>query len=313
MNLNLLRRGATALAILTAVSFAAFGLAACGEDKGSGGDAALITAITALDNAGLHEIEVELQTTGTPPGDAQATALRMQSIVKLTEWPSDLKAPAGKLADLLGQMAAALAGADQARAKEATTNAHNAAHDFSFAAWTHLQKKAGVAEEKKSAAMGQETPSAGASPTAGHTMAESKITIENPRARASNTDVSAAYLTVKNAGPADRLLSASVDPSIAGMVQLHTMVMEGGTAKMQQVMVIDIPASSSVDLKPGGFHVMLMNLKTELKVGDTLTLQLKFEKAGVVEVKAPIVPITGAGASGGMSGAATATPTGMGH
>ncbi len=297
MNLKSLRRGVLALAVITTLAFAAVGLAACDDDEEEGGsaDAGVLAAITALDNAGLHEIEVEIEKTGVPPGDAQATALRMQAIVKLAEWPSDLESPAGKLADLLGEMAAALAGDDRAKAKDATTKAHNAAHDFSYATWTYLQKKAGVGEEKKSAASDHEMPAtaAGASPATTHTMSASKITIENPRARASSTDVSAAYFLIKNSGPADRLLSASVDPSIAGMVQLHTMVMEGGTARMQQVMGIDVPENGSVELKPGGFHVMIMNLKSELKVGDTLTLQLKFEKAGMIEVKAPVVPIMG--------------------
>ncbi|MCE7927080.1 MAG: copper chaperone PCu(A)C [Dehalococcoidia bacterium] len=311
MNLNLIRRGAVALAVLTTLAFAALGLAACDdEDEGSGGNADVIAAITALDNAGLHEIEVELTETGTPPGDAQATALRMQSLVKLTAWPSDLSSPAEKLASLLGEMAAALAGNDTAKAKEATTKAHNAAHDFSFATWTYLQKKAGVAEEKNTG-MDHASPtgSAGASPTAGHTMSESRITVENPRARVSNTDVSAAYFTVKNSGSAaDRLLSASVDSSIAGMVQLHTMVMEGGTAKMHEVQSIEVPANGSVELKPGGFHVMIMNLKRELKEGETLTIRLKFEKAGMVEVKAPVQQIV----TSGMSGGAMSTPT-TGH
>lgn len=320
MILKSLRRGAIALAVFTTLAFAAFGLAACDDDEDEDGSAGagVLAAITALDNAGLHDIEVEIEKTGAPPGDAQATALRMQAIVKLTAWPSDLESPSGKLADLLGEMAAALAGDDRAKAKEATTKAHNAAHDFSYATWTYLQKKAGVGEEKKSAASDHEmtaTP-ASASPTAA-TTSTSKITIENPRARASNSDVSAAYFLIKNAGAADKLLSVSVDPSIAGMVQLHTMVMEGGTAKMQQVMGIDVPANGSVELKPGGFHVMLMNLKSELKVGDTLTLQLKLEKAGTIEVKAPVQPITSSssmsGSGGGMSGGAMASPTMAGH
>jgi hypothetical protein len=119
------------------------------------------------------------------------------------------------------------------------------------------------------------------------------VTIESPRVRATETDVTAAYFTVKNSGAADRLLSASADPAVAGMAQLHTMVMQGATATMQQVPGIDIPANGSVELKPGSYHVMIMNVKHPLKAGETLTIQLRFEQAGTIEVKAPVQPISG--------------------
>lgn len=318
-----IRRGVVALAAISTLALGALGIAACGDDDGEEGgqNAAVFTAISALDNAGLHEIETEIVETGTPPGDAQATALRMQTIVKLTDWPKDLQADADKLAQYLGEMASALGGNDKEKMKEASGKAHDAAHDLSHEAWIYLQKQAGVsAEMSHDASEPTATKAAGTGATAGATNTASKITIENARARASNSDVSAAYFVVKNGGPADKLLSASVDPAIAGMVQLHTMVMEGGTAKMQQVMGIDVPANGSVELKPGGFHVMLMNVKRELKEGETITLQLKFEKAGTIEVKAPIQTITsgnsmsgsGSGMSSGMGGG-VATPTMAGH
>jgi len=124
-------------------------------------------------------------------------------------------------------------------------------------------------------------------------VAKPGITIKNPRVRATETDVTAAYFTVNNSGAADKLLSVSVDSAVAGMAQLHTMVMQGGTAMMQQVSGIDVPENRSVELKPGGFHVMIMNVKRPLKEGEMLTLQLTFEKAGKVEIKAPVQPISG--------------------
>jgi copper(I)-binding protein len=49
-----------------------------------------------------------------------------------------------------------------------------------------------------------------------------------------------------------------------------------------------VPANGSVDLKPGGYHIMLMNIKAPLKAGDTVPVKLKFVKAGEVEVKLPV-------------------------
>ena len=72
---------------------------------------------------------------------------------------------------------------------------------------------------------------------------------------------------------------------------------------------IDIPASGMAELKPGGYHVMLMNVKREIKVGETIEVTLVFEKAGEIKVKANVVE---AGATGGMNmggGTAMATPT----
>jgi len=273
---------------------AVLALGACKSDGSNTRDAGVFTAILALDNAGLHEIETEIVDSGTPPGDAQMTALRMQSVVKLTDWPKDLKALADKLANYFGDMATALGGNDKAKIKEAVSNAHEAEHDFSHETWSYLQKKAGVAEA--SMVMAPEATAA-ASPTkiasASPTMAMAKVTIESPRVRATETDVTAAYFTIKNSGAADRLVSVGIDASVAGMAQLHTMVMQGGTAMMQQVQGIDLPANGSVELKPGGFHVMIMNVKRPLRTGETIAIHLRFENAGTVEVKAQVMPITG--------------------
>jgi len=58
--------------------------------------------------------------------------------------------------------------------------------------------------------------------------------------------------------------------------------------KMGQVKDITVPANGTVDLKPGGYHIMLMNIKAPLKVGETVPVKLKFAKAGEVEVKLPV-------------------------
>ena len=114
------------------------------------------------------------------------------------------------------------------------------------------------------------------------------IKIENAyvRATAPGQPAAGAFMKIDNSGAADQLLSAS-SPA-AGEVQLHQMSMEGNVMKMGQVKDIAVPANGSVDLKPGGYHIMLMNIKAPLKAGDTVPVKLKFAKAGEVEVKLPV-------------------------
>jgi copper(I)-binding protein len=99
---------------------------------------------------------------------------------------------------------------------------------------------------------------------------------------------SAAYFTIKGAtGQADALVSAS--SADAGMVELNeTTTDAAGMAGMAPIDRIDVAAGATVVLEPGGYHVMLMNLKKELAVGGTLQLELVFQTAGKVTVQAEI-------------------------
>jgi copper(I)-binding protein len=75
------------------------------------------------------------------------------------------------------------------------------------------------------------------------------------------------FMTISNgAGEADKLLEARSDKAM--MVQLHTVVMESGSMKMQQVPEISIPAGGQVVLKPRDLHVMMMDLKTSIEEGE---------------------------------------------
>lgn len=101
----------------------------------------------------------------------------------------------------------------------------------------------------------------------------------------------AAYLRVVNMGSVSDRLTGAEAPEVAGTVELHETAMEGGMARMHAAHAFEVPAGNTLELKPGGKHIMLMNLKRELKPGDRFTLTLKFEKAGTVqgevEVRAP--------------------------
>ncbi len=145
-------------------------------------------------------------------------------------------------------------------------------------------------------------------PTAG-TVRAGKIEITDIRARTTVTDTTAVYFTMTNNGPADTLLSAAVDPTVAGMAQLHEMVASGGTMSMRELKAgLPIPANGTVELKPGSYHLMVMNVKKPVAGGDILPVTLVFEKAGRVTINAVGQDITSDVNAGGM-GSAGASPT----
>jgi copper(I)-binding protein len=114
------------------------------------------------------------------------------------------------------------------------------------------------------------------------------IKIENAytRATAPGQQVAGGFLKIENKGTADQLVSAS--SPVAGEVQLHEMSMDGNVMKMRQVKDIAVPANGAVELKPGGYHLMFLNIKAPLAAGEAVPVKLKFAKAGEVEVKLPV-------------------------
>ena len=107
------------------------------------------------------------------------------------------------------------------------------------------------------------------------------------RATVPGQKVAGGFLKIQNKGNTpDQLISAS-SPS-AGDVQLHEMAMEGNVMKMRQVKDIAVPANGSVELKPGGYHLMFLDLKGPFVAGETVPVKLKFSKSGEVEVKLPV-------------------------
>ncbi|MBU3587317.1 copper chaperone PCu(A)C [Polynucleobacter sp. 31A-FELB] len=122
------------------------------------------------------------------------------------------------------------------------------------------------------------------------------LQIENAYTRSTVPGQMAAggFMKIENKGGVDLLVSAS--SPVAGEVQLHEMAMEGNVMKMRQVKDIPVPAGGAVELKPGGMHLMFMNIKAPLAAGETVPVKLKFAKAGEVEVK---FPVNAMGAHGG--------------
>jgi hypothetical protein len=84
----------------------------------------------------------------------------------------------------------------------------------------------------------------------------------------------------------------SVSSPVAGVAEVHEMAMEGTTMRMRAVGTLDLPAGQAVELKPGGYHVMLMDLKQQLKAGDKVPLHLVIEgkdgKRETIELQAPV-------------------------
>ena len=118
-----------------------------------------------------------------------------------------------------------------------------------------------------------------------------QVTVADPWVRATVTaqKASGAFMTLTSARDA-RLVEAS--SPVAGVVEIHEMAMQNNVMRMRAVGGLDLPAGKAVELKPGGYHVMLMELKAPLKAGDTVPIRLVFEGADkareTVEVKATV-------------------------
>jgi hypothetical protein len=115
------------------------------------------------------------------------------------------------------------------------------------------------------------------------------LTISGQWVRTTTNDVAAAYLVVKNTGVADTLIKASTP--LTANVQLHEVITEGSTSKMQEKPGgFPIPVNGMLELKPGAFHIMMLDLKDPVIEGQTVEITLTFEKAGEVTIVAVAKP-----------------------
>jgi copper(I)-binding protein len=122
------------------------------------------------------------------------------------------------------------------------------------------------------------------------------------RATPGGAKTGAGFLTIENKGAApDRLTGAAADA--AGKVELHEMAMNNGVMTMRPVekgLVID--PGKSVMLAPGGYHLMLKDLKSPLRQGEKLPITLDFERAGKVQVTLEVQAVGAPGPSGAAGG-----------
>ncbi len=125
----------------------------------------------------------------------------------------------------------------------------------------------------------------GSGAASAHDYALKSLKIDHPFARATppGAKVAGVFVTVENTGTQpDRLLSVSTP--IAGVAELHQMSVDAGVMRMRGVAALEVRPGEKLQLKPGGYHVMLSELRRPLKVGDKFPLTLTFQNGGAVEV-----------------------------
>ena len=124
-------------------------------------------------------------------------------------------------------------------------------------------------------------------------LAQVTVTDAWVRGTVSGQKATGAFMQLKSA--ADTALVGASSP-VAKIVEIHEMKMDGGTMKMRAIDKLALPAGEPVSLKPGGYHVMLMDLAQPLEEGDTVPVTLTFEDKGGrktrVEIKASVRALT---------------------
>jgi periplasmic copper chaperone A len=124
------------------------------------------------------------------------------------------------------------------------------------------------------------------------------------RATPGGAKIGAGYLTIENKGSAaDRLVAISGE--VAGKIEVHEMAMNNGVMTMRPLeQGLTVDPGKTVTLAPGGYHLMMTDLKQPMKLGDKVSLMLEFEKAGKVAVTLDVEGV-GAKGPGGESGGGT--------
>ncbi|WP_299179597.1 copper chaperone PCu(A)C [uncultured Neptuniibacter sp.] len=124
--------------------------------------------------------------------------------------------------------------------------------------------------------------------------AMAEVSVENGYARAVPPGQmnSASFMIINNSDASDiQLVSGS--SSVAKVVELHTHTNENGVMKMRQVETITVPAEGSVALQPGGYHIMLIGLKTDLAEGGEIDLKLNFSDESSKLLTLPVKKVMG--------------------
>ena len=138
------------------------------------------------------------------------------------------------------------------------------------------------------------TPSAPAA-TAANPGDTVRVTQAWARASVPGQKATGAFMTLTASTPMQLVRVAS---PVAGVAEVHEMAMQGGVMRMRAIPSLALPAGSAVDLKPGGHHLMLMDLKQPLKAGDTVPLTLTLRDAQGRESRTDVqVPVQAAAAA----------------
>ncbi len=133
----------------------------------------------------------------------------------------------------------------------------------------------------------------------GFALAQVKVEGGWARATVQGQKATGAFMKL-TAAQATRLVAVS--SPVAGVAEVHEMKMEGSVMQMRAIPALDLPANKVVELKPGSYHLMLMDLKAPLMKDSSVALTLTFKDAKGVETKQQVsVPVT------------TGMPQGHGH
>jgi periplasmic copper chaperone A len=122
-----------------------------------------------------------------------------------------------------------------------------------------------------------------------------QVSVSEPwiRATVPAQKVTGAFMRLQAAQPT-RLVG--VQTEVAGRAELHEMAMEGQTMRMRRVDAIELPAGKPVNLASGGYHIMLMDLKRQVKEGESIELTLQVQDAAGkrqdVKVNVPVRPLS---------------------
>ena len=123
---------------------------------------------------------------------------------------------------------------------------------------------------------------------AGDIVVSRAIVVAPPNA---NAPTIAAYFTIENHGDvADQL--ASISTATAANAMLHENIDDNGVMKMNMLDHLDIPAGTTITMKPAQLHVMLLGPKAPYKVGDDVPFELNFAAAGKMQMTAKVVPLS---------------------
>lgn len=119
--------------------------------------------------------------------------------------------------------------------------------------------------------------------------ADSALRVDAPYVRLvpPSAPASAAFMVINNSGSAARTLLKAHSPA-ARAVELHSHVNDNGIMKMREVQGIEIKAKGQTQLKPGGYHIMLIDLRPALKEGDSVPLTLSFDDGSSLQIMAPV-------------------------
>lgn len=122
------------------------------------------------------------------------------------------------------------------------------------------------------------------------------VTVDEPYVRLAppNAPATGAFMVIKNAGDKDVKVVKADNPA-SKATELHTHLNENGVMKMRPVAAIDVKSKGEAVLKPGGLHVMLINLVAPMKEGDIVPITLTFDDGSSKKVDAKVVKPMAAG------------------